>query len=274
MGNNGGIVPNNNHLNNRDILNTMLQNYNSLCNHLDSIIRTSYEIGFGTITTAALVLTFAVFKGRSQPEFLFLLAVPPILFVGGLIYCHNFKSLLMYSSYMITIEERINEKFRIQEKEKWILNISNELGIYSDKYRKYLFPTGLIMSIVFTSFYLFLTFICYYTINLTTLDLSWLPLSDMFGFIIFFLYMGCGLILVMVALDLTFFHTYNLKNLKKPQKFYIKKLDDNLKKLNKKIKNPRVKTSIKWICKQIEKIMRGWEKIINNRYRPKLDTYK
>lgn len=119
-------------------LDILLQNYNSLCSHIDSMIRTSYQIGFGTVTTAVLVSTYAIITKEKDA---FLAAVPFIFFIGAVIYGHVAYLLILYSAHRKKIENKVNKLVKSK-----LLDIENTIGLYGANQS---FFTKIIILIIF-----------------------------------------------------------------------------------------------------------------------------
>lgn len=139
-----------------DELNIILQNYKSYSDRVNLLIKISYEIGFGTITSAALIMTYSILK--ADRTLIFFCAVPFVLFIGGIIYCHVMKELLMYFGHMMKIEKNINmNNARAKKKKKKIniLDIVSNFGFHSGEYTKNIRQTAATMAFSFSLGYIF-----------------------------------------------------------------------------------------------------------------------
>lgn len=86
------------------------------------MIRTSYQIGFGTVTTAVLVATYAIIAEGKQA---FLAAVPFIFFIGAVIYSHVAYLLILYSAHRKIIEKKINKLVKSK-----LVDIESTIGLF------------------------------------------------------------------------------------------------------------------------------------------------
>jgi hypothetical protein len=105
-------------------LESMLQNYDSLSNHINSFIARSYEVGFGTLASTIGIGAYAVLNTNT----LLFCILPFILFVGAIIYSHITYNLIKFSAHRKKVENKLNNFFGRNNR---FIDIETEIGLFS-----------------------------------------------------------------------------------------------------------------------------------------------
>ena len=146
MNNNDDNKSNLSNITDRDKFNAMLHNYTSLSHHIDLYIRTSYVIGFGTITATVTIAAFSFIYN----QLVLFCAIPFILFIGAIIYAQVVYNLINHSEHRAKLEEKIKKITKSTEK---LIDTETTVGLFKEGWVPYL-QVGMVL--FFTTAYLYL----------------------------------------------------------------------------------------------------------------------